>query len=83
MGVVHFHLFWVTKRTASATRKGLTKVLGGVNGLSIPCEPGVAEHFQPVGMHLAGQEFGRALPDSFWPPAAQESSMVEKELQQG
>ena len=37
---------------------------------SVAEEPGVAEHFQPVGVALAGEQFRGALADSFRPLAA-------------
>ena len=42
----------------------------------------VAEHFQPVRVRLAGQQFGGTLVDALGAFATQETAMVEKELQQ-
>ena len=50
---------------------------------SVAGEPGVAEHFQPVGVSFAGQQFRRAFADPFRPLTPQEAMVVEKELEQG
>src|SRR5713101_2213847 len=50
---------------------------------SVSGETRVAEQFQPVGMTLPAQQFGRAFVDAFGMLAALEAAMVEEELQQG
>lgn len=45
-------------------------------------EPHVAEHFQPVGMRFAGQQFSRTLADPLGALAPQETPVVEEELEQ-
>jgi hypothetical protein len=49
---------------------------------SVAGEPDVAEHFQPVGMSFAGQQFRRALAHAFRPLTPQEAMVVEEELEQ-
>ena len=41
----------------------------------------VAEHLQPVGVGLAGEQFRGAFAYTLGPPAAWEGAMIEKELQ--
>jgi hypothetical protein len=43
----------------------------------------VAEHFQPVGMRLAGHEFGGTPADPLGSLTPQEAMVVEEELEQG
>ena len=50
---------------------------------SIPGEPRVAEHFQPVRVGFARQQFRRALTDAFRSLTPQEAAMIEEELEQG
>ena len=50
---------------------------------SIPGEPRVAEHFQPVRVGFARQQFRRALADAFGSLTPQEAAMIEEELEQG
>ena len=48
---------------------------------SVAREPRVAKHFQPVGMWLPGQEFGRTLADPLDAFTPQEATVVQEELE--
>lgn len=54
----------------------------GLSGGVCPGKAGKAEHLQPVGMSLTGQEFGGGLADALGFLAAQERLVIKKETQQ-
>ena len=73
---------WVATTDSERCRHSAGVGIGWPDGL-IPREPDVAEHFQPVGVSFAGQQFRRAFADPFRPLTPQEAMVVEKELEQG
>ena len=69
--------FWVTIRTLSAAAQVVQRATWF---WLIAARSAVAEHFQPVGVRLAGQQLGGTLVNAFRVFAAQKAAMVEEEL---
>src|SRR6202011_3722828 len=74
--------FWVTTTYASLLACWRVSVLQPACGmLLVSAEARIAEHFQPVRVRLAGQQFAGAFAGSLGMLTAQEAAMIEEELQ--